>query len=223
MYERYFTDKTVLDIGCGDDKITESATGWELEPDGNGQMLATIPDTSFDVVFSSHFLEHVADPLEGLLNQWRVLRPGGYLIFQIPDEDLYEQCLYPSPWNSDHKYTWTIHKDHTWSPASKNVVDLIRYLPNHKIISMKIVDTGYRYDIVNPRTAVDQTEKYGAEAAVEVIVQKYLNTQVCQGGLVRVFQCPKCNRLEFVIRGLNSKDQLDGWCRGCGVVGEFTL
>jgi hypothetical protein len=216
IFDRYFKDKTILDIGCGSDKILPSAHGWELDPDGNGQLLTGLADASFDVVFSSHFLEHTADPLESLLNQWRVLRPSGYLIFQIPDEDLYEQFLYPSPFNTDHKYTWTIHKDISWSPASKNIIDLIRYLPNHKIISLRVIDTGYDYSRLLSDIAHDQTDLEKAEACIEGIIQKSPPSQCCHSLLDRCFLCSRCGRMEFVIRGKNREGRLEGYCRGCG-------
>jgi len=223
LYERYLVGKKVLDIGCANDKITPDATGWELDTDGNGQLLAGVADGSFDVVFSSHFLEHLSDPLEGLLNQWRVLRSGGYLVFAIPDEDLYEQGVFPPMFNNDHKFTWTIHKDHTWSPAGRNVMDLIRYLPEHKVISMRVVDDGYRYDIDAEGAVVDHTDRYGAEAAIEVIVQKVPPQREAQGAVKKVFRCPKCQNIRFVIRGIDMKDRYTGYCTNCGQTGWFAL
>lgn len=41
-------------------------------------------DDSFDVITSSHVLEHVADPDRAFGELFRVLRPGGRLIFSIP-------------------------------------------------------------------------------------------------------------------------------------------
>ncbi len=219
IFERYFAGKRVLDIGCGDDKIVPEATGWDI-PEGDGQLLAGVPDGSYDVVFSSHFIEHLRDPLEGLLNQWRVLRPGGYLIFLVPDEDLYEQGLWPSIFNTDHKHTYTIGKSESWSPAGKNLVDLIALLPKHKIWSMRIVDTGYDY--VDPKV-YDQTDGPKAEAACEVIVQKEPLKLEFQTALKRVFRCPKCSHLEFVIRGVAKNGQLDSWCKNCGVAGTVKI
>jgi SAM-dependent methyltransferase len=219
MFDRYFAGKRVLDIGCGDDKIVPTAEGWDL-PQGDGQHLRGLADGSFDVVFSSHFIEHLRDPLEGLLNQWRVLKPGGHLIFLVPDEDLYEQGLWPSLFNTDHKHTYTIAKDVTWSPASKNIVDLVGHLPQHKVISMRMVDTGYDYVDLK---VYDQTDVRKAEAAVEVIVRKGPELLEFQTSLKRVFRCPKCSHMEFVIRGVAKNGELDSWCKNCGVVGSVKL
>jgi len=53
-------------------------------------------DSSFDFVHSSHCLEHLIDPAEGLRNWLRVVREGGYLVITVPDEDLYEQGVSPA-------------------------------------------------------------------------------------------------------------------------------
>ena len=44
----------------------------------------TFDDDRFDVVTSSHVLEHVADPARAFAELYRVLKPGGRLIFSIP-------------------------------------------------------------------------------------------------------------------------------------------
>ena len=42
------------------------------------------PDASFDVVLTSDTLEHVPDPMRGLQEIHRVLRPGGRHVFTVP-------------------------------------------------------------------------------------------------------------------------------------------
>ena len=48
-----------------------------------------------------------------------MLEPGGHLIVTVPDEDLYEQGHFPSDYNRDHKWTFTIHKPKSWSERSR--------------------------------------------------------------------------------------------------------
>lgn len=220
LWERYFRPGVrVLDLGCGDDKIIPEATGWDL-PEGDGQKLVGVANESYDILYSSHFVEHLRDPLEGLLNQWRVLKPGGYLIFLVPDEDIYEQGIWPSIFNTDHKHTYTIAKDVTWSPASKNVVDLVALLPRHKVLSMRIIDTGYDY---TTSQIFDQTDGPKAECAVEVIVQKDPEQLEYQTKLKQVFRCPTCKHVEFVVRGVDGDGKFDAWCKHCGTVGTLEL
>lgn len=52
-------------------------------PDVDMQLLP-YPDNDWDVVLHSDVLEHVPDPEAGLKECWRVLRPGGALIYTIP-------------------------------------------------------------------------------------------------------------------------------------------
>ena len=40
---------------------------------------------------------------------------------KVPDEDLYEQGQFPSTYNVDHKWTFTILKTTSWSPCSLNL------------------------------------------------------------------------------------------------------
>jgi SAM-dependent methyltransferase len=49
--------------------------------------LRDIPSESYDVVLSSHTLEHTANPLLALSEWKRVLRPGGTLLLIVPHKD----------------------------------------------------------------------------------------------------------------------------------------
>jgi hypothetical protein len=222
FYPRYIDSRKVLDIGCGADPLVPWATRWDLE-DGDGQKLASIPDESFDSVYSSHFLEHTRDPHEALFHQWRVLRPGGHLIFAIPDEDLYEQGIVPSIFNPDHKITLTISKDSSWSPRSINVVDLLSRLPGHKVIYLRTIDTNYDYDLAKTSglgTPVDQTLG-NAEAAIEVVVQKTPLQPALRSALRQLLVCPNCSRQDLTLNGIDQSSKLSIRCSSCGTVGTL--
>src|SRR5690606_12094815 len=88
-----------IDIGAGPDGLSRqqdawpkltSVRDWDLA-DGDAQLMAGVPDESFDVVHSSHCLEHMRDPWEAIDHWWRIVKPGGHLIVIVPDEDMYEQ------------------------------------------------------------------------------------------------------------------------------------
>jgi SAM-dependent methyltransferase len=97
----------------------------------------------FDYVYSSHCLEHMHDPASALLEWWKLVKPGGHLMFIVPDEDLYEQGVFPSRFNADHKATFTISKLRSWSPVSYNVLDLARSLPDAELVSLALQDNAY--------------------------------------------------------------------------------
>ncbi len=182
----YFSGKG-LDIGGRPDPLgmyrglfrlmTEVRT-WDKE-DGDAKLLAGVPDASFDFVHSSHCLEHLDDPLEALRNWLRVVVPGGYLIVTVPDEDMYEQGVFPSTFNTEHKWTFTIFKKRSWSVKSRNVVDLIAGLGEEaELVKLIKLSSTYRYDL--PR--YDQTVTPVAECGIEFVVRKRTLSEISAGG-----------------------------------------
>lgn len=155
-----------------------SVRTWDWE-DGDAQLLAGVADGEFDFVHSSHCLEHLVDPIEGLRNWLRAIRPGGYLIVTIPDEDLYEQGIFPSTFNRDHKWTFTILKSRSWSERSINVIDLIKSLGDTaELVRLEQLSATYRFNL--PR--YDQTLTPVAECGIEFIVRKRLPQEIINGG-----------------------------------------
>ncbi|HEX4879631.1 MAG TPA: class I SAM-dependent methyltransferase [Limnobacter sp.] len=168
-----------LDVGGGNDSLAlyleffplvRNLIVYEREQ-GDGQYLANVPDNAFDFVYSSHCLEHLVDPAVALGNWLRVLKPGGHLVFQVPDEDLYEQGVWPSRFNNDHKHTFTMAKAQSWSPVSINVLDLISpFRSKASVLSVALVDHGVRSRLLGK--GVDQTRFPMAECGIEVVMQK---------------------------------------------------
>jgi len=131
-----------IDIGCGPDPVTPGATRFDQEH-GDANIITQHVKNQFDFVYSSHCLEHMHDPQATILDWWKLVKPGGYIFIVVPDEDLYEQGVFPSQFNPDHKATFTISKSKSWSPKSFNVFDLAKSLPAGEIISLKLQDEGY--------------------------------------------------------------------------------
>jgi len=132
----------VLDIGAGSDPVTPDAVVFDL-PQGDANRIAAFAPESFDCVYSSHCLEHMHDPEATLANWWSLVKPGGCLFFIVPDEDLYEQGVFPSRFNGDHKSTFTLAKKRSWSPRSFNVLALCAALPGGRLESACLNDIGY--------------------------------------------------------------------------------
>jgi hypothetical protein len=141
--------------------------------------MADVADATYDFVHSSHCLEHLHDPAEALSNWFRILRPGGHLIGLVPDEDLYEQGIWPSTFNGDHKWSFTIRKEGSWSPVSRNLVDLLTGLgAAAEIKEIRKLDAKNRDDL--PR--FDQTMTPMAESAIEFVVRRRPTEELNAGG-----------------------------------------
>lgn len=164
-----------IDIGCGDDPVSQemfpgitSVDTFDIKDGDANYILQYRTPGSYDFVYSSHCLEHLVNPAEALRQWFGLLRVGGYLAVTIPDEDLYEQGVWPSKNNGDHKHTFTISKQTSWSPKSINVIELLRdSLPDGKVWDIRLSDLNYDHAIKGQ----DQTLGH-AEANLEFIVQK---------------------------------------------------
>jgi SAM-dependent methyltransferase len=131
-----------IDIGCGPDPVTPGVRRFDVA-DGDANQIGRYVSEQFDFVYSSHCLEHMAAPRAALQEWWRLVKPGGHLFFIVPDEDLYEQGVFPSRFNPDHRATFTLAKARSWSPVSINVLDLARSLPGGELVSLALQDHGY--------------------------------------------------------------------------------
>ena len=143
---------TGIDIGCGDDPIYENARPFDVEH-GDANRISNYITEKFDYVFSSHCLEHMCNPYRAIQEWWKLVKLNGYMYIVVPDEDLYEQGVFPSRWNQDHKCTFTIYKDKSWCYFSVNVIDLVKSLPGSRFVKLALQDDGYNYNI----TGIDQT------------------------------------------------------------------
>jgi SAM-dependent methyltransferase len=179
---RYFRGSGV-DIGGFPDPISlyreffpsvSSIRIWDLS-DGDAQKMEGVHDAAYDFVVSSHCLEHLHNPIEGLENWFRILKPGGHLIVTVPEEDLYEQGIWPSNKNLDHKWSFTIWKSSSWSPKSINVLNVLQGLGDAADIrSIRVEDSGYRYSL----GSFDQTLTPTSESAIEFIIRKKYSEEI---------------------------------------------
>jgi hypothetical protein len=87
----------------------------------------------------------------------------------IPDEDLYEQGIFPSTFNTDHKWTFSMHKETSWSPNCISVFSLISAFAS-SVIPLKVERIDHLYNFNLGR--FDQTGSPVTEAAIEFICQK---------------------------------------------------
>lgn len=173
-----------IDIGAGHDPLAQyhefyplvkNIRSWDQQ-DGDGMLLQGVPNESFDFVHSNHCLEHLADPYLALENWIRVCIKGGHLVITVPDEDMFEQGVWPSMYaGPTHINTWTIHKQKTWSPNSYNLLDFLsKFTDMVEIIKIEKIDIAYMYNI----PACDQSRGHIQECAIEFILRKKTTDEI---------------------------------------------
>ena len=141
-FERSIIKGKGIDIGCSTDPVGEDVRRFDMEH-GDANHITQYVKEEFDYVYASHCLEHMHEPRKAILEWWKLVKVGGHIVFIVPDEDLYEQGVFPSRFNPDHKATFTISKQKSWSPLSINVLDLASSLPNGSLINLVLQDQGY--------------------------------------------------------------------------------
>lgn len=181
---RYFVGNGI-NVGSGNDELSfygalfplmKEVKEWDVKNgDGDGMLLEGIEDESLDFVHSSHCLEHLDDPTVALTNWLRVLKPGGHIVFTVPEEDLFEQGIWPSgPSGEDHNTSWTIAKSTTWAPNSINMIPfLLQFIDDIFILKIELIDRLFLYE----KEVIDQTILPAAhECAIEVVLRKKTKT-----------------------------------------------
>lgn len=83
--------KIIVELGCGQHKQIQEAIGIDMLDNENVDIVADINkglgffnDNSIDLIFSSHFLEHVEDLGFVMKEMHRVLKPGGKVTGLVP-------------------------------------------------------------------------------------------------------------------------------------------
>ena len=153
-----------IDIGCGIDPVDENFQLWDaIYGDNDATYMDGIPDEHYQTVFSSHLLEHIAEPVEAVRNWWRILKKSGYLIIVVPHARLYEQKpTLPSNWNRDHKWFWLpseFELPHTLS-LTHIVFEATKVKPCH----VRVLDEGYE--------GFGLERHPGGEYSIELVTQK---------------------------------------------------
>lgn len=118
--ERYCAGGKLLEVGCGTGSFLEEVIRsgrWEaegIEPvehaaeyarsrlhiQIHNQLFsqAQLPRQTFDVVVMWNVLEHLGHPIHDLKSCWDILKPGGMLIFSVPNLDSLDVKLFGRFW-----------------------------------------------------------------------------------------------------------------------------
>lgn len=135
------------------------AIGVELDYPGYDGKRLPFEDGSLDFVYSSHCLEHISDWRSAIVEYFRVLKVGGFLVLAVPHQFLYEKRRsLPSMYNGDHKRFYT--------PASLLAEVESSLAPNsYRLRHLKDCDVGYDYSIPPARHSAGEYE-------IECVLQK---------------------------------------------------
>lgn len=176
---KYLSGK-ILDIGAGTNPLPlqgvtpfdNDGTPGNVSGDAN-RISEYFPVDSFDCVYSSQCLEHMICPRTALQEWLKVLKPGGYLVATIPDIGAYERFNYPSPYNSDHKSSWsTIYRGSKF-PIHCYLPEFLKQFEGEcEIVLCRYVERNFNW----AETDRDQTwlENEGVEIWNEFVLQKKL-------------------------------------------------
>jgi SAM-dependent methyltransferase len=164
-----------IDIGSAEGEMGQymelfpkfkSLRGWDLE-DGDGQYMEGVKDNTFDFVHSSHCLEHLRNPFIALDNWTRILKPGGHLIVTIPEANMYEQGVWPSDKNWDHKWVFTMNRKVDWADTQVSMIELCDHLRQMELVKLELLNHKHL-----SKVSGDQTLNPITESAIEVIWKK---------------------------------------------------
>lgn len=159
-----------LDIGCGawkqfphwigvDNRVDTQLFGQQMDPDvtvNTAEDLSLFASESMDFVFSSHLLEHIPyEKVASTLKEWmRVIKPKGYLVLYLPDEDEYPKVGAEGA-NPDHK--WNVNRQRVLEAMESLSWDLVDYQKRNEGLEYSLLfvfrklGSGHRFSHEQPK------------------------------------------------------------------------
>lgn len=166
----------ILDVGAGPDKIplpnvtSFDMDGGDVQGDAN-KLSEYFEPEEFDVIHASQVCEHLIDPTAVIWDWLKVVKPGGTIIVTVPDMVTYEGLKWPSPWNGDHKHTWSMIYKGSRAPSHIYIPTfLTQFSESADVLLARYVERNYDWH----ETEKDQTwvESEGTEVWNEFVLQK---------------------------------------------------
>jgi len=177
---RLFTERVfvghAIDIGSGPDALKtdpafpllKTIREWD-QTQGDATYMDGVPGESFDLVYSSHCLEHIERDLGALCAWWNLVKVGGHLCLAVPDEGLYERFRWPPRYNSDHKHSYSTgigcHLLHMTESVGMDT--LTRKCHGGRLISLVRLEDGF-----DDNSFRDQTADGTCECGIELVIRK---------------------------------------------------
>ena len=101
---------------------------------------------------------------EALSQWWSLVKTNGYMIIVVPHEDLYEQGIWPSIFNIDHKATFRLNTKKLGHLFLLILLALSKALPHSLILDAQIQD-------------LSMTTTYPKNALI-FLLEKYINGNI---------------------------------------------
>lgn len=137
-FQKYIkSSDTVVDFGCGGGYLLKNLQCSQkigIEPNKEARKIAgkngiktissadELTENSIDVIISNHALEHVHNPFFELSKLHEKLKPGGKIIFVVPNE---KKKKYLSNDINNHLYTWTeMNLGNLFTAVGFNVIEV---------------------------------------------------------------------------------------------------
>lgn len=147
LISNYYSKKSVeslniLDVGCGDgyilDRVKEAFPGsntYGVEPNHKAANIASKrhhvfegvfesykADIPFDIIFSSHVIEHVEQPIDFLGRIKQSLKEDGIVVIDTPNIDCMQYQIFKNNWGGIHAPRhWTLFDKKTLRLACEKV------------------------------------------------------------------------------------------------------
>lgn len=154
-----------LDIGGGTDALPHS-TCYDRPHDA--QICSDLRRSAYQLVYSSHCIEHIDDAPAALATWWSLVAPGGWLWVLAPDWKLYEHEIWPSPLNGQHLWRCRLLGPTSYTERWLSLGEEA-YIMGGQVMRLATQDTDYNYTITDP--TVDQS-RTSAEVSIELVVRK---------------------------------------------------
>jgi SAM-dependent methyltransferase len=106
-------------------------------------------DNSFDIILCNHVLEHIPDDTKAMQELYRILKPGGYGIFQIP-QDLNRKYTF-----EDHSITDKKERAKIFGQYDHVRIYGLDYFDKLRAIGFRVTPVDY-----TSQMALDAVEKY---------------------------------------------------------------